>query len=113
MDVIFFGVFEKELNFKLAEYYLASYENILFYNLSGDDNKFGIFYVLNNIGENQLKLVLDFLDTLEDFTAEFDSFLIVDGKLVMNDPFEERYNEDFKKIEQYFKDITIKSIKKK
>jgi len=108
-----FGVFEKELNFKLAEYYLASYGNILFYNLSGDDNKFGIFYVLNNIDEKQLKLVFDFLDTLEGFTVELDGFLEFDGELIMNDPFEESYEDGFSEIRQYFKDITIESVKKK
>lgn len=102
-----FGVFENDSNFKLVEYYLVSHGNILFYNLSGGGNKFGIFYVLDNIDENQYKQVLEFLDTLEGFTVELDSFVTFDGQLVVNDPFEESYEEDFKEIKQYFKDITI------
>lgn len=106
-----FGVLEKQLNFKLAQYYLVSYHNILFYNLSRGDYKFGIFYVLNNINEKQLRLVQDFLNCLEEFKVELDSFVEVGGQLIVNDPIEESY-DDFAEIRQYFNDITVFSKKK-
>ena len=103
-----FGIFDGNTKFNVVEYYLASYDNILFYNLSGEGVKFGILCTLNNISDKQLKLVNILLDSLEGFTVEYDSYVNIDGELVMNNPIEDYYEEDFLEIRNFLKDISIK-----
>lgn len=108
-DDSIFGIIDDETRFSVAEYFLAEYQNILFYNLSGDDYEFGILYVLDNISDVQLRIVNDFLDSLEGFTVEFDSYVTIDDKLYMNEPFEETFDDGFLEIRKFLKDISINS----
>lgn len=98
-----FGFFDDSYACTLTQYYLETYGNIIFYNLSYDeDNKFGILCVLDSISSAQKEKVFDFLCTLKDYTVELDSYLTIGGFLTLNDPFEDDYSNGFEEIKEYF-----------
>lgn len=101
-----FGFFDDSYTCNLSQYYLQTYGNIIFYNLSSDeDNKFGILCVLDNINSLQKDRLFEFLSSLKDYTIELDAYWTIDGFLVMNDPFEDDYSNEFSEIKDYFNHI--------
>ncbi len=104
-DNSIFGLFDENAPCTLTQYYLVSYGNVIFYNLSCDDDKFGIMCVLDNVSKVQRDKVFDFLSSLKGYSIELDTYITEDGRLTMNDSFEDDYSTGFEGIKGYLDSV--------
>lgn len=87
----------------LPLYYLSRLNNIIFTNVSVDDEKRGMLYLPKKISERQLEILLNFINTVQEFkiTIVYDLSLI-DGMVFGRDLNILQLDNTKEEIEDYF-----------